>query len=357
MSRILVYSGLTWHSFSESHCHNLTRVLAKNHLVHYLEVPYCKDKSRHHINDNCSVNIPDNVTIIGAKKALPFGLSYFLKSQIHSIKSFFKYHKRFDVAFLYNIYDLPFLFLCKLFGKKVVYSIVDDYPELTPNSFVKGLLTFYEQFFLILKDASFVTAKALLQKDKESVYIPNTIRLEKQKNELPKFTNFSVAHVGTLGKWINTNEINQAAKNLPHVNFYIVGDGERFSELANLPNLIKYGQISKERVGQILQQVHVGLICFKINKITNSVSPIKLFEYFNAKLPVITSRTKELLTHNERIFYYDKNNNLTEMIKLLMNNWSVIDDKVQKGYDYVQQNNWNTIGKQYEKIIKSVIQK
>ena len=359
MTSVLVYSGLTWNSLSESHCHNLTRSLAKDFTVFYLEVPYCSDKTRPHINDVAEVPIPDNVRLISAKKPARFGLGYLIKSQLHSLKSFFKYKKSFDVAILYNIYDVPFLLLCKIYNKKVIYAIVDDYPELTFNYYIHLLLKFNETFFLMLNNASFVTAQALLKKSPKSIYIPNTIRTNepviKHPIEKPVTTSYRVGLVGSIGKWIDTETINDVATLLPTVEFHIVGSGDKENELAKLPNMIKHGQVSKERVNELMQTFDVGLICFKINEITNSVSPIKLFEYFNAGLPVITSPTKELLQYKDIVFYYHSPQELAKLIKELKNNPNLVKSRISLGLDYIKKNNWEVIGEKYNKIITKVI--
>lgn len=369
MVKVLIYSGLTWNGISESHCHNLTRSLAKNNLVYYLEVPYCYGNDRPHINHISNVSIPENVEVISHRSLfsdvtyfIPYGLKYLFRAQFHSLRSFFKYHSKFKVAILYNVYDPLFLLLCKLFGKKIVYAIVDDYPELTPNNLLKTLLTWTEKLFLKLKDTSFVTAKALKYKDKKTTYIPNMVRtITSPKDPFTflrdKISSYHVGILGSLGQWIDIESINYAAKALPKVKFHVIGDGPRRKELKKLPNIIQYGQVSKDRVQQLLRKMNVALICFKINKITNSVSPVKMFEYWQYGLPIIASPTTELSQYSDILSYYQTPQGLVEEINYLKTFPEIGVSKGKKGVKYLKEHNWEKEGYKYERLIKKVIRR
>ena len=355
--RILIYSGLVWHGLSESHCHNLARCLAKNNKVLYLEVPYCSDKNRPHICRNKTVDIPDNVNLISHEGEEKFGIGYLITSQLHTFWSFMFNKHKFDTAILYNVYDLPFLLLCKLFRKKVIYAIVDDYPELTPSKFWHDVLTFNEKFFIKLSDKRFCTAKALQNKSPNTLYIPNTVRLTKKTYPLENnysSESYRAGIVGSVSQWIDTDAINVAAKELFHsgVEIHIVGTGNSLNLIEDYPNVIKHGHVSKERVDELLATFDAGLVPFKINKITNSVSPVKMFEYFQASLPVIASKTTELEQYNDIIFYYTNGKDLAEKITYLKNNKTTAKLKGEQGKKFINDNNWNNLVNVYEGLIE-----
>jgi len=355
--RILIYSGLVWHGLSESHCHNLTRCLTKNNKVFYLEMPYCTDKTKPHICRNKSVDIPDNLTLISYDGEESPGLHYFIAAQFHTFWSFVFNHKKFDTAILYNIYDLPFLLLCKLFRKKVVYAIVDEYTELVPNKFWHNVLTFNEKFFLKLSNKRFCTAKALQSKASDVVYIPNTVRLT-NKTYAPKNNSsnepYRVGIVGSLSNWIDIDAINTAAKELfpSGVEIHIVGTGNSLNLIEDHPNVIKHGHVSKERVDELLATFDAGLVPFKINKITNSVSPVKMFEYFLAELPVVASKTVELEQYKNIILYYTDGKDLAEKILYLKNNHQEATRKAKLGKKFINDNNWDKLTETYERMIE-----
>ena len=363
---VLIYSGLTWNGIEESHCHNLTRILAQNHKVTYLEVPYCKDKTKVHIAWLGDYEQPDNVKLISygetiKKKAyteffwthLDYGLSYMIKTQLHTIKSFFQNVSKFDTAILYNVYDLPFLLLCKLFRKKVIYAIVDDYTELTPSTFWKRILTFNEKIFIALCDKAFCTAQDLKQKTNKATYIPNSIRINSLSRQTTKnpSVSFRVGYIGAVGKWIDSHSISYAALNTPNIQYDIIGDGENLKDIPNLPNITKHGFIPNKQGLKIIKQCNIAIIPFKLNKITHSVSPIKLFEYFQLGLPVITSPTNELLQYKDIIFFYNNNEELIERIQYLQNNPQICKQKGKQGQEYIKENTWEKLLPKYEELL------
>lgn len=360
---ILIYSGLTWNGIEESHCHNLTRILAKNNKIKYLEMPYCKDKTKIHIANLYDYEIPDNVDLITYGKTikklthtdfyykyLNYGITYMLKAQLYTIKKFFT--TKFDTAILYNIYDLPFLLLCKLFQKKIIYAIVDDYPSLTPSNFWKRILTFNEKIFISLCDKAFCTAQDLKKKTNKAIYIPNSIR-KSIVSQRPKILlePFRVGYIGAVGKWIACHSLSKTALKTPKIEYHIIGDGENLKDIQNLPNIKKYGFLPNKEGLKIIQNCHVAIIPFKLNKITHSVSPIKLFEYFNLGLPVITSPTNELKQYKDIIFFYKNTEELIERIQYLKKNPQICKIKGQQGQEFIQENTWDKLTPKYEALL------
>ena len=353
MKKILIYSGLVWNGLEESHCHNLTRILAKNNKVLYLETPYCTDKTKVHIARLGSYEIPENVKLLSKKGEHNYGIGYMIKTQLHTIKQFFKNVSEFDTAVLYNIYDLPFLILCKLFNKKVVYAIVDDYPQLTPSKYWQEILTFNEKWFIKLSNTTFCTAQSLKQKTSKTKYIPNSIRNKKLIELVPQ-NNIKADRVGILGaigQWFDTESINEAAKLSPNVTFDIIGDGENLKNIKDMPNVNKYGFLTHDKAFPIMQTWNCAIIPFKLNKITHSVSPVKMFEYFSLELPVIASETQEILQYKDKVLFYKNGRELAERIKFLQKCPRAARLKGKQGRKFIEQNTWEKLVEKYEVLL------
>ena len=91
------------------------------------------------------------------------------------------------------------------------------------------------------------------------------------------------------------------------------------------------------------------MIPFVVNDLTNSVSPIKLFEYCAAGLPAVAPRLNEIINYEVPIFYYDS---LSQFIESLMNGMDgrekLRDELVEFGKVNSWTNRYNTVMKYLE---------
>jgi glycosyltransferase involved in cell wall biosynthesis len=106
-----------------------------------------------------------------------------------------------------------------------------------------------------------------------------------------------VGYYGALADWFDYETVRYAANALPHYNFVLIGIemGESFrkSGLSQLPNVFYLGRKDYEILPLYLYAFDVATIPFKINTVTSSTSPIKLFEYMAGGKPVVTSELPE----------------------------------------------------------------
>ena len=94
-------------------------------------------------------------------------------------------------------------------------------------------------------------------------------------------------YVGTIGPWFDWALIDEMAHNLPDVRFEIVGP-VMTPPAAPLPaNVHLAGECAHQDVPNRLLGFTAGLIPFKANPLTESVDPIKYYEYRAAGLPVL----------------------------------------------------------------------
>ena len=371
MAKILVYPGLIFNGIW-GHSTELTIGLAKNHQVTYLEVLAVNDPNHPSVcPGNTKHQLVPNLTIFGSSKVCPkWNLSYLIRTQVHTIRSFFRIQDRFDTAFLYNVYDWPFLLLCKLYRKKVIFEYVDEYYKLTSNIIFKTYLKFTTWLFLKLSDKVVCTAKLLehhaKKKNKQVHYLPNCVNIADKQNMTKKTTDkFIVGFCGGLGKWVSIEIIMQTAKhyeNDSQVEFWIIGGGERFDEFKqlidkhNVSNIKLFGPTPHDEIYKYLSNFDVAIIPFKLNKITHSVSPVKLFEYWLAKKPVIASRTYEMLNFIGYVLYADDYKAMVRQIDYLKDNKFYQGLKLgEAGYKLVKEKyNWDKTIEEYEILLKVV---
>jgi glycosyltransferase involved in cell wall biosynthesis len=112
-----------------------------------------------------------------------------------------------------------------------------------------------------------------------------------------------VGFYGGIGPWIDIGLIFSAADMLPHHRFVMVGPVEPGVDISAAPANVEFpGLMKYADLPGVLAGYDVAMIPFKVNDITSSVNPIKLYEYFSAGKPVIVTPTEELLRFGDLVY-------------------------------------------------------
>ena len=105
-----------------------------------------------------------------------------------------------------------------------------------------------------------------------------------------------VGFYGLLGEWrMDYDLINYLCKECKDLNFVLIGpcyDGST-KKLRAADNLFMLGPKKYEELKYYLRHFDVAMIPYKVDRITNSVFPVKLCEYMAGGKPVVTSNMKE----------------------------------------------------------------
>jgi len=102
-----------------------------------------------------------------------------------------------------------------------------------------------------------------------------------------------IGYYGALAEWFDYDLVREVAKMRPDYAFVLIGpkydkssDAYDWSDYKNIHFL---GSKSYQELRKYSYHFDVATIPFKINKITESTSPVKLFEYMAQKLPIVTT--------------------------------------------------------------------
>ena len=370
MTGIMIYSSLIWNNIW-SHSHDLAKVLGAKHKVYWLEVPENKAKGHEHLARKSAYQVPKNVELITPKRPFSkFSIAYLLYTQFFTIKSFLKHRRNIDVLMIYNTYDILLLWLARLMGKKVIFMYVDEYEELTPNRLARWFISKTVKSFLKHSHHVVCTARILEEKAKKLnrnvTYLPNAVKLsEFPKSEAKKRKGFTVGFVGSLGNWVDADMIADAAKSLAsdhEIRFCIVGPGpghdllQRRIRIEGIKNIELMGYVPHDEAIQQMYSFDIAIIPFKINKVTDSVSPVKLFEYWLAGNPVISTRTYELSQFSSQLLFIKDANEMAEQVRRLKHDTKLADRLAAEGKKLVVERfNWEKEGKIYIDLIKRLV--
>ena len=194
----------------------------------------------------------------------------------------------------------------------VVYDWIDDLSVFPYDA--RKLASMHAR---ALREATVVIAvarrlheQAALQRP-DARYVPNAVeegRFEREPDPNPALVDPAFAQVlaagnpivgyyGALANWFDYELLTRTAELRPDWSFVLIGpdhDGSLArAKLERLRNIHSLGPRSYTTLPGFLHRFDVAMIPFVINEITLATSPLKLFEYFAAGRPVISTPMPE----------------------------------------------------------------
>ena len=202
---------------------------------------------------------------------------------------------------------------------RLIYDYIDEL-----NVFYGFSPSMEEDHQALLQRADWVltTSTSLLEKVKafrpDALLVPNGVYLEDFKHSHPPSPPKDLMEIlergkpilgyyGALAEWLDYELINYVVLNCPLYNVVLIGpdyDGSK-KNLLNSKNLFCLGSKMYEELKNYLYYFDVAFIPFKISEVTNSTSPLKLFEFMAGGKPIVTTDVKECRKY--RSVYVAKN--------------------------------------------------
>ena len=115
------------------------------------------------------------------------------------------------------------------------------------------------------------------------------------------------------------------------------------------------GVVPHFKVPKILSQMDICIIPFKINSLTDNVSPVKLFEYWAMEKPVISTSFYEIKRiAKDKVFFVDNPEELKNAILKLKNDNNLRSKYGKLGFEEVKNYDWNVMAEKYFKLIEDL---
>lgn len=197
---------------------------------------------------------------------------------------------------------MPYLKAFNNSGMRTVFELIDDWETSLGGDWFD--MDIYREF---VEKAECVVGTARLLVDrlhnmgrKDALYLPNAANeyiFDKYKSyqrpkDLPSNGNVGLYFGSLYGEWFAWNFLEEAARNNPGIKFVLIGDRP---QKENLPeNIILLGPKKIDELPAYLAYSDFALLPFTPGKISDAVSPIKIFEYLFAGKPVISTNLPEI---------------------------------------------------------------
>lgn len=371
-----------WKAINWSRYHQLfTRLAQMGHKVIVLQPPPANIKETNF--QEIEVSIPDNLILIDMPVNkfiwnLKLPLNKLIKKGYYSIisrkmvREIIREHD-IDVLFLYNI---PQHNLMDRVDCLTVFDVADDYIEMLKHELGPlghHLVIRYAQNLLVkmIRKADLTLSVAqVLAENIQNIsgqvkVLPNGADLllsgeesdNKEINRTPV-----VGFIGAFEYFIDFELILDVAARLPEVSFLFVGGGREFKyvqaqlKARNLRNVVLTGAVAHSKIYDYIKGMDICLNVFKKIPISHGACPIKLFEYFIMKKPVISTRLEELLRMDrDFIFFADTVEEYVSLINKLLKDKNLADSYAQSGYDIVRAKyNWDNITNEFIALVEAL---
>lgn len=338
--QIVCISPHYWKSFWFRKQHFMSRFHKKGYKIAYIDPSFSivrkpnisiSAKGRN-INSFLGVKIEeveDNLFIISPPRYLPFHTKPIIR-ELNYLYIFFQ------LAFILKklgfqnyilwLYKVEHIDCIKYLNNgRLIFDITDDLAAYEENNKRKYLFIEKCTKFLIQKsDLVFVTASTLFTKFKslhsDIHLIPNgydssLFSRENVSVSLPELENVHrpiIGFVGNLFPYLDYDLIEYIVKKNPKKTFVFVGPCRasvkiRWEKIIKYNNVTWVGRKEKEEVPSIVDKFDVCINPFKIDNLSKSVSPLKVFEYLAMKKPVVSVEMESLKNENVgRLIYFAK---------------------------------------------------
>lgn len=175
---------------------------------------------------------------------------------------------------------------------------------------------------------------------------------------------FIIGYVGVLREWVDLEPVFRALKDLDEdIRMVVIGREGRFEENVELAKrcgvsdrVIFKGMVPYSQVPKYISAMDICLIPFKVNAISQSALPLKLFEYMACKKPVISSEipgVKRVV--GDKVLYALNRDEYGEKILKLYRDEELRLKMEEEGRKLVEENyDWRVIVEKMERVLLTV---
>ncbi len=246
-----------------------------------------------------------------------------------------------------------FLALAKIKNAKVVYENIDNWETSLGSMFFNR-----ETLIMMLNNADMIvaTAKKLVAQTEEYVkkyckepkkvyYLANAVddeifepRKTYEKPEDIKIGEKTLLYYGSLwGEWFDWDIIENIAKSNEKIAINLIGDYSGIPNIVDkMPKNVYFLGIKKQiELPAYLQYTDFALLPFKVGKIGDYVSPLKIFEYISMNIPVLATTLPDIQNY-PNVYTSCNAEDWLEQI----NKYNKTDESTELRDKFIDENNW-----------------
>jgi glycosyltransferase involved in cell wall biosynthesis len=249
----------------------------------------------------------------------------------------------------------------------VVYDCMDDileFPMCRSNPKIRQQALEEEKNLIENCDIIFTSAlnlkKKLIQRyqTKKEIHVINNGIFIDEKQDLPlnlipsienSFNSKShkIVYIGTIGEWIDIDIIMESLKQFQNIEYVFFGP--LYVKLPEHEGISYLGPVEHKYVFKIMEKADVLIMPFKIDELTLSVNPVKLYEYIYSCKPAIATEYGETKQFSEYVYLYKNKKEYIKILENLIANEFPLKKKCHEYKEFAHENTWE---KRVQKIVE-----
>lgn len=312
-----------------------------------------------------TINAKENFIIKGIPR-LPMSRFSVIKKMNTFIYEYFIAH-----LLSKGIYDYVYLTHPVLFSKKInvpiIYDCMDDVLEFSSDLKKKKELFVFEERLVQQSSYVFFTSEHLKNTvlkrytldnvcgkffvNNNAIELPKTHILE--SIELSKSNRIKFIYIGTITEWFDFNLLETLDKK--KYEFHLFGPVYNISTYKQ-ENVIFHGSVPREKIFSLMHAADILIMPFRVNKLIESVNPVKLYEYIFSCKPIISVKYEETLKFSDYVYLYENGNSKSfeDCIKKIEANEMKCKASETDCKSFAENNTWNSRALEIKRQISEV---
>lgn len=165
----------------------------------------------------------------------------------------------------------------------------------------------------------------------------NTQKQNKNKKVLSYF--------GTVSSWFDFKLIQESLKDFSNIEYHIYGPVEKNIHLPNNKRIKFMGTVEHDKLYSVVKDSIALIMPFTVNKIIESVDPVKLYEYINFNKNILTVKYDEINRFDRFVYFYQDYQEYKKQLEVLLQSKHVKYSNVER-VAFLKQNSWSNRAKQ-----------
>jgi GT2 family glycosyltransferase/glycosyltransferase involved in cell wall biosynthesis len=243
---------------------------------------------------------------------------------------------------------LEYLDLARARGIHTTFELIDDWSTSLGGDWFDGdvFQKFVENSDIVTGTARLLVNKLIEMGRKDAIYLPNAANeyIFNHTNPYERPSDLPgdpvALYYGSLyGEWFGWEYIREAADKNPDLNICLVGSKPVEIPIILPMNVHFLGEKKIEKLPAYTHYAELCLLPFKTGKLTDAVSPIKVFEYLFMGKPVIATNMVEVKDY-PGVSTAKNESEFAELCGRLKNNRSELNRSKVDVAEFVSQNSW-----------------
>ena len=255
-----------------------------------------------------------------------------------------------------------------------IYHVVDEYSGYTGQDSAKlRKLRAAEQITLDDVDLTIVVSPELLRSksgsDRDVRLVENAADMSKFEaarasatppSDIANIPGPRVGYAGLIGKRLDLELISDLARRNRQWSFVLIGKTDKreceaaLAALEKNRNVFFLGEKSPDRMPDYVVALDVGLLPYELNVETEHISPLKMYEYLAAGLPVVSTAIPAAVRHGSMVSVAGDTAVFEQACRRALTDESL--GQLQDRLEFSRDNTWDSRVEQLTEIILSALE-